>query len=75
MLKGKEALAHFERVGRALAKSEPAEPLPRTPDEVIDRMLAIDPNSGMGSKDPMGGDLASHIAHVKFFSAWVEKRG
>ena len=74
MLKGKDALAHFERVGRALAATERPEPLPRTPQEVIDRMVAIDPRSGMGSKDPMGGDLASHVAHVEFMRAWQKKR-
>ena len=75
MLKGKDALDHFERVGRALAKTRVRERLPRTTQEVLKQMRAIDSRSGRGTPDPMGGDLSSHVAHVEFFRAWVEKHG
>lgn len=70
----KKAIEHFEHVGRLIAKYRVSEPLPRTPSEVIDRMLAIDPRSGMGTKDPLGGDLVSHLAYIEFREEWVRKR-
>ena len=75
VLKGKDALTHFERVRHALAKTEVTEPLPRSAEEVLDRMVRIDPRSGMGTNDPRGGDLASHLSYIEYREAWVEKRG
>ena len=65
----KKALEHFKRVGRTIAKSRVSEPLPRTLREVNDRMMKIDSRSGKGTTDPMGGDLASHRAYVRFREA------
>ena len=70
----KKAIAHFEHVRRLIAKYRVGEPLPRTTNQVIDRMLAIDPRSGMGVKDPLGGDLVRHLAYVEFREEWVRKR-
>lgn len=75
LLKDSDALTHFEKVGRGLAKTRVCEPLPRTSEEVIDAMVAIDPRSGMGSEYPLGGDLASHVAHIQFFQKWVQSSG
>ena len=71
----KKAIDHFKRLGRAIAKSREIEPLPRTGRYVIERMMAIDPRCGMGTEDPLGGDLASHIAYIRFREEWVQKRG
>ena len=70
----KEAIEHFKRVGRALAESHVADPLPKDLTAVINRMKAIDRRSLMGTDDPMGGDLASHQAYLEFRDAWVKKR-
>ena len=74
MLRDKDTLAHFNRLGRAIAKSRITEPLPRDPRDVMRAMCEIDSRSGKGTKDPFGGDLASHIAHIRFFRDWVVKQ-
>ena len=61
--------------GRALAATECPEPLSWTPQEMIDRMVAIDSWSGMGTKGSLGGDPSSHVVHVKFFRACMKKQG
>ena len=69
----KKAIEHFERLGRAIAANRVCEPLPRTLQEVNDRMMQIDSRSGKGTNDPMGGDLASHRAYIKFREEWRKK--
>ena len=69
----KSDIAHFERLGRSIAKSRVYEPLPRTLREVVGRMLAINPRCGMGTYDLLGGDLASHLAYIEYREAWVKK--
>lgn len=71
----KEAIAHFERLGRAIARTRVIEPLPRTGRYVIDQMKKIDVRSGMGTDDFFDGDLASHVAYIEFREAWVKKKG
>ena len=38
-------------------------------------MKEIDPRSGMGTEDPLGGDLHSHLAYIRFREEWVKKHG
>ena len=64
-LTGEAALAHFERLGRALVETHTPEPAPVGFGEIIDRMLAIDPECGMGTTDPLGGDWQSHLAYIR----------
>ena len=64
-LTGGAALAHFDALGKALAQTHRPEPTPRDLTEVIERMLAIDPNCGTGTPDPLGGDWQSHLAYVR----------
>ena len=71
----KKAIEHFEQLGRAIAKSHVPDHAPRNHLEVLERMAAIDPRCGQGTKDPLGGDLASHLAYLKYREAWVKKRG
>ena len=71
----KEAIEHFERLGRAIAQSNVPDLSRRNHLEVLERMLAIDPRCGQGTKDPLGGDLVSHLAYLKYREAWVKKRG
>lgn len=71
----KRTISHFERVGRAIAQVRVCDPLPRTLKDVVDRMAAMDLRCGMGTKDPLGGDLASHLAYLEYREAWVKKRG
>ena len=59
-----EAIEHFERLGRALAETHVAEGPPQDMRELIERMCAIDPASGMGTDDPLGGDWDSHLAYL-----------
>ena len=73
MVVDKNALAHFERVGRALADSHVVDPPPKDFRDMLARMLAINPNCGKGTKDPMGGDMPSHIAYLKFRAEWLRK--
>ena len=70
----KKDIAHFERLGRAIAKSRIPDPTPRDHLEVLARMEALDPNCGMGTEDPLGGDLPSHLAYLANRDAWVRKR-
>lgn len=56
MPKREDALEHVERTGRTIAKSSVCEPLPHTPEEIIDRKVAIDPQSGIGTEDTLDGD-------------------
>ena len=58
------ASAHFERVARALADTHIVEPRPKSFAEVLERMYAIDPRCGMGTRDPLGGDWDSHLAYL-----------
>ena len=74
LLRGKDALAHFKRVGRLIAENRVCEPHPRTLTDVIDSMVRIDPRCGKGTKDPLGGDLASHMAYIKNRRAWIDKK-
>ena len=56
---------HFNRLGRALAETHVPEPPPKDFRELIERMVAIDPNCGMGTQDPLGGDWDSHLAYFR----------
>ena len=58
------ALAHFAKLGRALVDTHTPEPRPKDFREIIERMLAIDPNCGMGTENPLGGDWQSHLAYI-----------
>lgn len=60
-----EAIEHFRRLGRALAETHVAEGPPRDFQELIERMRAIDPASGMGTTDPLGGDWDSHVSYLR----------
>ena len=71
----KKAIEHFERLGRVIAESRMCEPLPPSQRDVFDRMRAIDARCGAGTKDPLGEDLASHLAYIEYREAWVTKRG
>ncbi len=71
----KKALDHFERLGRAIARTRVVEPLPRTGRSVFEQMKKIDPRSGMGTDDFFDGDLASHVAYIEYREAWVKKKG
>ena len=75
VLKGKDAIAHFERLGRAIAESERPDSPPKDFKELLYRMRALDRKFGMGTKDPLGGDLSSHLAYLEYREAWVAKRG
>ena len=75
MSTNKKAIERFERLGRVIAESRRREPLPRSHKDVFDRMLAIDSRCGVGTEDPLGGDLASHLAYIEYREAWVTKRG
>ena len=59
------ALAHFAKLGRALDDTHTPEPRPKDFREIIERMLAIDPNCGKGTEDPLGGDWQSHLAYIR----------
>jgi len=60
-----EAIEHFRRLGRALAETHVAEGPPKDFQELIERMCAIDPASGMGTADPLGGDWDSHVPYLR----------
>ena len=60
-----EAIEHFRRLGRAFAGTHVAEGPPRDFQELIERMCAIDPDSGMGTADPLGGDWDSHVSYLR----------
>ena len=68
------AIAHFERLGRALAETHVPEPPPGSFRELVDRMCALDPNCGMGTEDPLGGDLASHLAYLRNRKRLMDRR-
>lgn len=70
----KEAIEHFKHKGRVIAATRVCEPLPRTLQEVNDQMKKISARSGKGTKDPMGGDLASHLAHIKCLKDWRSRQ-
>lgn len=70
----KQLIEHFKAKGRAIAASQRLEPLPRTHEETIRQMLAIDSRCLQGSDDPNGGDLTSHLAHIRFMQAWKSMR-
>ena len=72
-LTGNAALAHFRTLGKALAETHRPEPPPRDLTEVIQRMLAIDPNCGKGTPDPLGGDWPSHLAYVRNRAKLMER--
>ncbi|MXY51324.1 MAG: hypothetical protein F4Y86_02170 [Gammaproteobacteria bacterium] len=72
-LTGNAALAHFAALGKALAETQRPEPPPRDLTEVIERMLAIDPNCGRGTPDPLGGDWPSHLAYVRNRAKLLER--
>ncbi|MCY4095536.1 MAG: hypothetical protein OXG05_10485 [Gammaproteobacteria bacterium] len=69
-----KAIEHFERVGRAITKSQKPDPRPKDFQEMLARMFAINPNCIKGTKDPLGGDLASHLAYLKFREEWIRKK-
>ncbi len=69
-----KAIEHFERLGRALAETHVPEGPPRDFRELIDRMCAIDPLSGMGTEDPLGGDWDSHLAYLRARRMLVDPR-
>lgn len=60
-----EAIEHFRQLGRALAETHVAEGPPKDFRELIERMCAIDPASGMGTADPLGGDWDSHVSYLR----------
>lgn len=68
-----EATKHFQRLGRALAETHAPEGPPKDFQELIDRMCAIDPSSGMGTEDPLGGDWDSHLAYLRARQMLVER--
>lgn len=70
----KQAIEHFERVGRAIVESHMPDPPPKDFREMLARMFAINPNCGKGTKDPLGGDLASHLRYIKFREEWIRKK-
>lgn len=70
-----EAMAHFERLGRAMAETRIVEPRPKDFRELIDRMCAIDSRCGMGTEDPLGGDLPSHLAYLGNRKVLLERSG
>ena len=74
-LNGRAALAHFDALGRALARTHRPEPVPKDLAEVIERMLAIDPKCGTGTADPLGGDWLSHVAYVRNRARLVKRLG
>lgn len=67
--------AHFERIGKLIARSATIEPRPKDLRDLFHRMYTIDPNCGMGTEDPLGGDLSSHLAYIEYREAWVKRRG
>ena len=75
LLEGKAALAHFKRIGRLIAESHRPDPPPKDFADMLKRMSALDRRCGMGTKDPLGGDLDSHLAYIRYREAWVVKRG
>lgn len=66
---------HFNRLARALAETHVAEPPAKDFRELIERMAAIDPNSGMGTHDPLGGDWESHLAYFRNRRLLTQPRG
>ncbi len=74
-LTGETALAHFERLGRALVETHTPEPAPASFGEIIERMLAMDPQCGMGTADPLGGDWQSHLAYIRNRRALMQRAG
>ena len=64
-------IEHFERLGKAIAASHVPDPLPKNHLEVLAIMEAIDLRSGMGTKDPRGGDLPSHISYLEYRDSWL----
>ena len=68
------AIAHFERLGRALAETHVVEPRPKDFRELIDRMYAIDSRCGMGTEDPLGGDWHSHLAYLRNRRTLMKRR-
>ncbi len=66
---------HFNRLGRALAQAHVCEPRPKDFRELIERMVAIDPNSGMGTQDPLGGDWDSHLAYFRNRQMLMNRKG
>lgn len=69
----RETIQHFERLGRVIAETRPCEPLPRTIKDVFEQMVAIDARFVKGTKDPLGGDLPSHLAYLEFRQAWLRR--
>ena len=69
-----EAIAHFERLGRALAKTHVPEGPPKDFRELVERMRAIDPDCGMGTEDPLGGDWESHLAYLRNRQILIDQR-
>lgn len=68
------AIAHFKGLGRALAATHVPEPPPKDFRELIDRMCGIDPNCGMGTDDPLGGDWHSHMAYLRNRQVLIDRR-
>lgn len=68
-----EAMAHFKRLGRTMAETRVVEPRPKDFRELIDRMCAIDSRCGMGTEDPLGGDLPSHLAYLENRKVLMER--
>ena len=69
-----EAIKHFRRLGRALAETPVADGPPRDFQELIERMCAIDPDSGMRTEDPLGGDWDSHLAYLRNRRILLERK-
>ena len=69
-----EAIEHFRRLGRLLAATHVAEGPPKDFQELIERMCAIEPDSGMGTEDPLGGDWDSHMAYLRNRRALLDRK-
>ena len=70
----KQAIEHFKHKGRVLADSHVADPLPEDLSYVIRRMKRISRRSLMGTENPLGGDLPTHLAYLEFRDAWAKKQ-
>lgn len=68
-------IRHFRRLGKAITESHVPDPLIKDPLKVLLRTAALDPRCGMGTEDPRGGDLLSHLAYLDYREAWVRKQG
>lgn len=56
MLKRKDAITHFQGLGRLIANTRRFESRPCTPHGVFQHVFTPDHRSGVGTKNPFGGD-------------------